>query len=174
MIFASPSLIARRFEPRDLVAFVAMRNDPDVARYQSWGNYSEADGRRFIAELADEQPGTPGWFQFALEDKATGAFTGDCGLDVSAVHPHLARIGYTIISAHWNRGLATEAVIALTRYAFAHFPLHRIEAALDPSNAPSRRVLEKAGFTRAGVFQHSAWFEGQWADDLVYAMGREG
>ena len=174
MIFASPRLIARRFAPRDLAAFVAMRNDPDVARYQSWGNYSEAEGQRFITELAGVEPGSAGWFQFALEDKATGAFIGDCGLDVSAVDPHLARIGYTIVPTHWNRGLATEAVIALTRYAFAHFPLERIEASLDPSNAPSRRVLEKAGFRRDGLFQNSSWFEGQWEDDLVYALGREG
>lgn len=31
MIFATPRLIARRFEPRDLAAFVAMRNDPECA-----------------------------------------------------------------------------------------------------------------------------------------------
>jgi RimJ/RimL family protein N-acetyltransferase len=174
MIFASPRLIARRFEPRDLPAFVAMRNDPDVARFQSWENYSEADGQRFIAELAGVEPGSAGWFQFALEDKATGAFAGDCGLDVSATDPQLARIGYTIVSAQWNRGLATEAVIALARYAFTHFPLRRIEASLDPLNAPSRRVLEKAGFRQDGLFQHSSWFEGLWGDDVVYALSREG
>ena len=46
MIFASGRLIARRFGPDDLAAFVAMRNDPEVARYQSWERYSEDDGRR--------------------------------------------------------------------------------------------------------------------------------
>ena len=58
MIFASSRLIARRFGLDDLADFVAMRNDPEVARYQSWERYSEDDGRRFIAELSGLEPGT--------------------------------------------------------------------------------------------------------------------
>ena len=172
MIFETARLVARRFGPRDLAPFVAMRNDPEVARYQSWDRYAEEDGRRFLAELAQMQPGQPGWFQFALEEKATGDFLGDCGLNVSAQDGRLAQIGYTIARPHWNRGLATEAVTALTGYAFAAFPLHRISASADPRNIASCRVLEKAGFTREAHFRQSEWFKNQWADDVVYARLR--
>jgi RimJ/RimL family protein N-acetyltransferase len=172
MIFASPRLIARRFEPRDLAAFVAMRNDPDVARYQSWESYSEAEGRRFIEELAGEEPGSAGWFQFALEDKATGAFVGDLGLNL-AEGRRQANIGYSIVRACWNRGLATEAVRALANYCFSTFPVHRISASVDPRNEASCRVLEKSGFVKEGHFRQSEWFKGAWADDAIYALLRE-
>ena len=72
MIFETARLAARRFRPGDLDAFVAMRDDPEVARYQSWDRFTEDEGRRFIADLATAEPGAPGWFQFALEEKATG------------------------------------------------------------------------------------------------------
>jgi len=173
MIFSSARLIARRFGPRDLPSFVAMRNDPEVARYQSWDTYTEAEGRRFLEELAQHKRGEPGWFQFALELRETGEFVGDCGLNILAHEPRLARIGYTIARPHWNKGLATEAVRALVDYAFSTFPLHRITASVDPRNGSSCGVLEKAGFVKEGHFRQSEWFKGEWADDVLYARLRE-
>ncbi len=169
MIFESPRLIARRFGPRDLEAFVAMRADPEVARYQSWENYTEDDGRAFIASLASANPGDPGWFQFALEDKLTGQFAGDCGLKIMEHDQRLAQIGYTIMRSHWNKGLATEVIAALAAYAFGSLKVHRITASVDPRNLGSCRALEKAGFAREALFRQSEWFKGAWADDAIYA-----
>lgn len=172
MIFTTPHLIARRFEPRDLSAFVAMRNHPEVARYQSWTHFNTEDGRRFLTDLAGQQPGEPNWFQFALEDRQTGGFVGDCGLNILAEDNRLAEIGYSIAPPYWNRGHATQAVKALLHYAFTTFSLHRITASTDPRNTASCRVLEKAGFRREAYFRQSLWFKGNWADDVVYAILR--
>lgn len=174
MIFETARLIARRFGPRDLDPFVAMRNDPAVARYQSWESYTEAEGRQFLADIAHLIPGEAGWFQFALELRKTGEFVGDCGLNILAHEPRLAQIGYTIAKPHWNKGLATEAVRALADYAFSAFSLHRITASADPRNVASCRVLEKAGFVKEAHFHQSEWFKGEWADDAVYAKLRQG
>ena len=173
MIFASPRLRARPFGPRDLETFVAMRNDPEVARYQSWDGYTIKEGRAFLSEMAQRAPGDPGWYQFALEDAATGQFVGDCGLRIIEHDHRLAQIGYTIVRACWNRGYATEAVTALTAYAFDRFPLHRIAASVDPRNLASCRALEKSGYVKEAHFRRSDWFKGEWADDAVYARLRE-
>ena len=172
MIFTTARLVARRFGPRDLAPFVAMRDDPEVARYQSWERYTEEEGRGFIADLARLQPGDPGWFQFALEDRGSGHFVGDCGLFVEPSDRRLARIGYTIARPFWGRGLASEAVAALAGHAFAQFGLHRVTASVDPRNVASCRVLEKAGFVKEAHFCQSEWFKGEWADDAVYARLR--
>jgi len=174
MIFESPRLIARRFTPRDVDAFTAMRNDPQVARYQAWETYSRKQARIFLVVLATRNPGDPGWFQFALEDKETGSFVGDCGLRIMESDHRLAQIGYTVATLHWNKGYASEAITALTDYAFAAFPLHRITASVDPRNAASCRVLEKAGFVKEAHFRQSEWFKGAWADDVIYAKLRQG
>jgi [ribosomal protein S5]-alanine N-acetyltransferase len=172
MIFETARLIARPFGPRDLGPFVAMRADPQVARYQDWEHFNEDDGRRFIAELAAKQPGDPGWFQFALEEKESGCFIGDCGLFIDPADARLGRIGYTIARDFWRRGLASEAVAGLVDFAFGGFPLHRITASVDPDNLASCRVLEKTGFVKEGHFRQSIWFKGSWADDAIYARLR--
>lgn len=170
--FETPRLIARRFGPRDLDAFVAMRADPLVARYQNWQHFGDADGRVFLADMAGRNPGEPGWFQFALQEKASGGFAGDCGLRIMESDARLAQIGYTVVRSWWNLGFASEAVTALTEYAFATFPLHRITASVDPRNSASCRVLEKAGYLKEAHFRQSEWFKGEWADDVIYARLR--
>lgn len=172
MIFETKRLIARRFDPRDLDAFVAMRADPEVAKYQNWDGFQRKDGIAFLASIAPLNPGDPGWFQFALEDKAGGGFAGDCGLRIVETDIRLAQIGYTIAPSRWGNGLATEAVSALIAYAFGNFDIHRITASVDPQNLASCRVLEKVGFRREALFRQSEWFKGEWADDAIYAMLR--
>ena len=147
VFFSSPRLIARRFEERDLDALMAMRTDPEVAALQSWENFTPAEAGEFLARVKARSPGDPGWFQFALEHRDTGAFIGDCGLRIMESDGRLAQIGYTIARAHWQAGHATEAVTALLDYAFSTFDLHRIAASVDPRNAASCRVLVKAGET---------------------------
>lgn len=167
--FETARLKARRFDPRDLEAFVAMRADPQVSLYQSWDTFTPAEGREFLDWVSKRQPGEPGWFQFALEDKQSGGFIGDCGLRVMEHDHRLGQIGYTIARGHWNKGYASEAVSGLTAYAFATFPLHRLTASIDPRNPASARVLEKSGYAKEAHFRQSEWFKGAWADDVVYA-----
>lgn len=172
MIFESARLVARRFDPRDLAAFVAMRNDPEVARFQAWKGYSDDDGRQLLAEMASRNPGEPGWFQFALEERVSGLLVGDCGLRILESDHRLAQIGYTIARASWNRGFASEVVGAFAAYAFAQFPIYRITASVDPRNVASCRVLEKNRFVKEAHFRQSEWFKGEWADDVIYARLR--
>lgn len=173
MIFESQRLVARRFTEGDLEAFVAMRADPEVARYQSWENYTAEDGAKRYQELQSRNPAEPGWFQFALESKDSGSFLGDCGLKILESDNRLAEIGYTFIRAYWNKGYATEIIAALTVYAFASSPVHRITASVDPENIGSCRALEKAEYRREALFRQSIWFKGRWADDAIYAKLRE-
>ena len=172
MIFESARLVARRFDPRDLGAFVAMRNHPEVARFQAWEGCSDDDGRQLLAEMAGRNPGEPGWFQFALVERVSGLLVGDCGLRILESDHRLAQIGYTIARASWNRGYASEAVGALAAYAFAQFTIHRITASVDPRNVASCRVLEKNRFAKEAHFRKSEWFKGEWSDDVIYARLR--
>jgi RimJ/RimL family protein N-acetyltransferase len=170
--FETARLSARRFGSHDLEAFLSMRTDPDVARYQNWDSFSETEAREFLDWIAPRHPGETGWFQFALEDRQTAQFVGDCGLNILESGGRFAQIGYTIARPFWNRGYATEAIVGLVGYAFSSFPIHRISASVDPLNAGSARALEKAGFVKEAHFRQTEWFKGRWADDAIYAMLR--
>jgi ribosomal-protein-alanine N-acetyltransferase len=78
-------------------------------------------------------------------------------------------IGYWIGERYGGRGLMTDAVQVLTRFAFDTMRLHRIEAACIPDNNRSIRVLEKAGFQREGLLRSYLRINGIWQDHLLYA-----
>jgi RimJ/RimL family protein N-acetyltransferase len=102
---------------------------------------------------------------------AVGAIGVRPGEDVNRLS---AEIGYWLGEEYWNRGIVTEAVLAVTNYAFATLGLVRLYADVFEWNAASMRVLEKAGFQKEGVLRKSAMKDHQLVDQVVYAMVKEG
>lgn len=88
-----------------------------------------------------------GYGPWAVVEKSSGELIGYCGLfyfpDING-RPEV-EIGYRLARAWWGRGYATEAVIATRDYAFQSLGLMRLIALIDPANAASLRVAEKAG-----------------------------
>src|SRR5262249_23626541 len=122
----SPRLILRRFRTDDIATFVRYRADPAIARFQSWENFSVADGQALLAAMSKQHPDTPGeWFQFAIELVATGAMIGDCALHALAECPGEIEIGFTLAPAYHGKGYATEAVACMLDYAFGRLAKRR-------------------------------------------------
>jgi RimJ/RimL family protein N-acetyltransferase len=61
-------------------------------------------------------------------------------------------VGYWLDRAFWGRGIATAALTAFLRLE----PIRPLYAGVAKHNAASLRVLQKCGFTIAGVEDHSA------------------
>ena len=174
VILETPRLILRRFRKSDLASFLAYRNDPEVARYQSWESISRSGAEKFIAYNSRNQLGTPGkWFQFAVEVKADGALAGDCALLIAKSTPRMGEIGYTFARLYQGMGLATEAVRAMVDFALDSMHLNRVIATMDCRNARSIALTERLGMRREGHFIQNAWFKGKWCDEYLYAVLRE-
>jgi RimJ/RimL family protein N-acetyltransferase len=170
-LIESERLWIRRFKDSHLSPFMAYRNDPEVARYQSWDSCEQLEAKAFIREMHSAQPGVPGdWFQFAIESKETQDLIGDCALRVDEHEPYRAEIGFTLAREYQGRGLASEAVSLLLDYAFDALGLHRVVAIADCRNAPSVALLERVGMRREGHFIDNVWFKGGWADEYLYAV----
>ena len=67
------------------------------------------------------------------------------------VKEHAVEIGYGVLPEYAGNGYATEAVRAMTQWAFGQKDVVFVEAETDPENNPSRRVLEKCGFQPDGT-----------------------
>jgi RimJ/RimL family protein N-acetyltransferase len=169
----SERLILRRFEDSDLIPFVAYRNDPEVACYQSWDSCDEQEAKVLIREMGSARIGVPGeWFGFAIESNETGMLIGDCALRVDEHETYRAELGFTLARESQGRGFASEAVARVLDYAFCALGLHRIIAIADCRNAPSVALLERLGMRREGHFLENIWFKGRWADEYLYAVLR--
>jgi len=167
-------LVLRRFTPADVPAFHAYRADPEVARYQSWENFTEAEAIEFVARHQVRPFGVPGqWLQIAVALKDTNRLIGDCALKVQADDPRQAVLGVTFATSHQRHGYATEALTCLLDAVFGPMELHRVVADTDVENTASWKLMERLGFRREGHLQQSLWFKGRWADEYLYAMLRE-
>jgi len=170
----SARLRLRHFQDSDLTLFMGYRNDPIVAKYQSWERISELEARSFIQGQKEIQPGVPGkGFQIAIELKATGVLIGDCYFMINALDHRQAEIGFTLSREYQGYGYATEAVSCFLNYAFHTFDLHRIIAITDCENIASVALLERLGMRREGHFIQNIWFKGKWANEYLYAILKE-
>ena len=81
--------------------------------------------------------------------KNSREYMGDVGFKGSA-KDHAVEIGYGILPSYEGNGYMTEAVQAMTRWAFAQQDVDFVEAETDPDNRASQRILEKCGFVPTG------------------------
>ncbi|HKG45301.1 MAG TPA: GNAT family protein [Pyrinomonadaceae bacterium] len=130
--------------------------------------YTARDARNFLDSVVDQKPE----MSFAID--VAGEAVGGIGFTPQAdVRRRSAEIGYWLSEQFWGRGIATEALVAVTEYAFANFDLCRLYAHVFEWNGASARVLEKAGYQFEGRLRKSVTKEGQTIDQLMYAIIRE-
>jgi RimJ/RimL family protein N-acetyltransferase len=127
--------------------------------------YTPRDARDFIRSVVRRTPET--LFAIAVSDEPVGAIGFVLHPDVERVS---AEIGYWLAEPFWGRGIATEALAAVTRYAIETHALTRIYAVPFAWNAASCRVLEKAGYVLEARLRNSAIKDGQLIDQMQYAF----
>jgi RimJ/RimL family protein N-acetyltransferase len=160
--------VLRRLRPGDLSVFHAYRSDAELARYQGWSVMSVQEAAAFIDDVAGTQALVPGgWVQLAIADAVTDGLLGDVGLYVDDQQTE-AEIGFTLSRAAQGAGHATRAVRAAAALLFQASGVARVRAVTDARNAPSIRVLERAGFRR--VREQHAVFKGEACVEWVYLL----
>jgi [ribosomal protein S5]-alanine N-acetyltransferase len=98
------------------------------------------------------------------------------GITLSNIRRRAAQyvtLGYWMGQDFVGQGLMTEAVGAVIPFAFDTLGLHRIHAAFLPTNAASRRVLEKNGFREEGYAENYLQIDGKWCDHVLFGLTRE-
>ena len=169
VLFQTERITCRQFEASDLLAFANYRALPDVAKYQSWTDYSLQDALVLFEKMQRSEFGTLGnWFQLAIITKGSGQLLGD--LAVHFIDESQIEIGFTFAPDFQGQGYASEAVIGLLTYLFANQKPHRVIATTDCDNLPSWLLLERVGFRREAHFIENVFFKGAWGCEYLYAM----
>lgn len=127
--------------------------------------YTDRDGRGFLKKMCAQSPETV--FAIAVAGEAIGCIGYQPQGDVERVS---AEVGYWLAEPFWRRGIATEALIALTQHAVRTHDLTRLFALSFASNPASSRVLEKAGYRLEARLRRSAIKDGRVVDQLQYAF----
>lgn len=120
--------------------------------------------RRYLHDIAEGRAYP--FYVFAADDERLIG-----GVTLSQVRRGVAQaasLGYWIGAPHQRRGHTSAAVAAVLRFAYTDLRLHRIEAACQPDNIASQRVLMNNGFEAEGRARAYLKINGAWRDHLLF------
>ncbi|CAN5589028.1 GNAT family N-acetyltransferase [soil metagenome] len=170
MILAIENLTVRPYRSADVDSLSHHANEREI-----WLNlrdrfpfpYTKKDAREWV-DLANRlKPVT----NFAIE--VDGQCVGGIGLAINQdVHRKSAELGYWLGKEYWGQGLMSKILAPMSDYYFANHDVVRIYAMVFDFNPASSKVLEKAGYELEGRLKKSAFKDGKFCDQLLYAKIR--
>ena len=155
---------------------------PELERWQAWAQNPpsleecELECRGEIARIAARTAVIYHLFTRGDEGKRQrleeADFVGEIGFSVIDWNFRKFELRFWLDSRFTGRGLMTEAVQALTDFAFDALEARRVFILCDSRNTAARRVAEKCGFALEAVLKNNA-LDAQdssvWVDECVYA-----
>ena len=173
-------VMLRPLQPTDFPAWsdVRVRNEDWLLPWEPQrlpGNPDPARDRtafalRCGARDRERQQGTGYGFGIFVDN----AFAGEINLNNVQRGPFQnAYVGYWIDQARAGNSYMSESVVVLARFAFEDLRLHRLQIAIVPRNARSRRVTEKLALRDESVATRYLEINGTWEDHVRYAITSE-
>lgn len=111
------------------------------------------------------------WLELYIFDRQSGDFIGGTGFHHMNWDIPLVETGYWIRTSYSSQGLMTEAINALTQYAFKQMAVKRIAITCDIENARSQKIAERLNYTLEGILKshRKKPITGEISDTMVYA-----
>ncbi len=81
-----------------------------------------------------------------------------------------AELGYWLAEPFWGNGIISKAIPQMVEYGFKTFDINRIFARPFDSNIASQKVLQKAGFKLEARLSKTLFKNGEFQDELIYAI----
>ena len=116
--------------------------------------FNDHETMSFFLQKMKEAPEQVGWWAwyFVLNDQVNNEriLIGNGGFKGKPTSDGTVEIGYSVLKKFQNLGYGTEAIQALTSWAFTHPEVQRVIAETLPELKPSQRLLGKCQFTYVG------------------------
>ena len=160
-------LILRRFQRSDAEPFAALAGDRAISDTMISVPHPLPAGFA-LRWVTAEAPN-----RFAVCEAASGLLAGAIELrELDAEHCQ-AELSFWIGRPFWGRGYATEAGLAVIRYAFATLDLNRVYAFHMVRNPASGQVLAKLGMRQEGLLRQKVRKWGRFEDVVARAVLRQ-
>jgi RimJ/RimL family protein N-acetyltransferase len=162
------TIVVRQLGERDVPIVAPAFRDPEIGGENGMPPFDEDGLRSVLRERIPEMRARGVLVPYVVEDTADGSLLGGVTLRHFDPMRSVIEVGYWLFVHARGRGLATRAVRAVVREAFAS-GLWRVEAHVRVGNDVSERVLERAGFTREGVKRRFLRHDGRRVDATLFS-----
>ena len=164
----------RRFRDCDVAAARALSQDPYVPLIGTLPpRASAAQALEWVVAQRRRTAERVG-FSFAVGARETDDCVGFAGLWLRQVAQDVATAGYAVLPAARGAGRATDALRALTDFAWTRSGVHRVELHVEPWNVASRRVAERVGYVAGELLPRAHEIGGELRDVVPYVLTRPG
>jgi RimJ/RimL family protein N-acetyltransferase len=178
MPIKTPRLILRPPKIGDGAAVNAaiLESISDLRRFMPWAKDkpSVSESEEFVRQAVanwilkkNEEPYLP----LFIFDRTTEEFIGGTGYHHIDWDVPCIEMGYWIKNSRSGQGLMTEAVNALTRYAFKQLDVKRITITCDANNIRSKKIPERLNYPLEATLKSNRinLDNGKLSDTLIYA-----
>ena len=138
--------------------------DPSTAR---WVNALPSSDGAGVVRFNESKRRGGSMLDLVIADRISDAYLGEILL--FSREWQAGELAYVVAPFARGRGIATDALKLLTRWAFDQLGLQRLQLKADPDNAASQRVAEKAGYQREGLLRSSFVVRGRRSDSVLYS-----
>ncbi|MCD7812338.1 MAG: GNAT family N-acetyltransferase [Ruminococcus sp.] len=167
-------LILRKFESTDVEAvFQNWASDEKVQSLYSEPVYATVDEVDLLLSKYISSYEKTDYYRWAIIDKDTEQCIGQIAYFLVDRKNHFAEIEYCIGSDFQCNGYATEATKSIINYGFEQMNLHKIQICTKAINKPSKRVIEKCGFTYEGTLRDYFYMNGEYVGRLYFSILRD-
>ncbi|MGW0737747.1 GNAT family N-acetyltransferase [Streptomyces sp. NPDC002851] len=162
-------LVLRTIGPQDTDAVYAAAQDPDIHRWTTIPSpYLREHAETFTRQFAPDTWRDSREYHFAIVDRDSAALVAVMG--VMPRSEGAAEIGFWAVKEHRGHGYVTEALRAVSRWAFTRAAIDRLEWRAEVGNTASRAVAERAGFTLEGTLRAGLLQRGTRRDSWVGSL----
>lgn len=100
----------------------------------------------------------------------SGEFVGNISCQNINRQMLTAEIGYNVISSARSKGIATQALRAITQRLFSETSLRKLIAYVHEDNLPSIKVLKNSGYQQEGLLREHYLVNGQPANEIIFGL----
>jgi RimJ/RimL family protein N-acetyltransferase len=151
MILTTERLILRPFNMSDLDNFASLMADPEVMRFSISGPMKDLQKVKdyFQSRILGHYD-KYGYGLYATILRSNHSFIGGVGLISQCIdQKDKVELAYRLFPNDWGQGFATEAALAMCRYAFGQLKINELISIIDPKNMRSLQVAKRIGMTYA-------------------------
>ncbi|MCM1577864.1 MAG: GNAT family N-acetyltransferase [Ruminococcus sp.] len=167
----TPRLILRPFEYSDTEAVCKnWASDEKVQSMYSEPVYETPEAVKGLLDKYISGYEKPDYYRWAVTLKGSDECIGQIAYFLVDGKNHFGEIEYCIGSGFQRNGYATEAAKAVIDYGFERINFHKVQICTKTINIPSKRVIEKCGFTYEGTLRDYFYMDGEYVGRLYFSM----